>query len=140
MKEFLKGFLFRGLVACGGGPVVLAVIYGILGATGEVTELSPGEVSLGILSITVLAFFVAGMTAIYQMEKLPLSMAILLHGGALYAAYLVIYLLNGWMQRQLTPILVFTAVFLAGYGLVWLMIYLITKTKTQRLNELLKKE
>ncbi len=140
MKEFWKGFLFRGLVACGGGPVVLAVIYGILGTTGAVTELTPKEVSVGILSITLLAFLVAGMTAIYQIEKLPLSMAILIHGGALYVAYLAIYLLNGWMKRQLTPILVFTGVFLAGYALTWLVIYLVTKAKTQRLNERLKKE
>lgn len=139
MKEFLKGFLFRGLVACGGGPVVLAVIYGILGATGAVTELTPQEVSMGIISITVLAFLVAGMTAIYQLERVPLSIAILIHGGALYTAYLAIYLLNGWMQRQITPILVFTVAFLCGYGLVWLVIYLVTKAKTERLNQMLKK-
>ena len=52
------------MIACAGGPIVLAIIYGIIGATGEVTSLTPQEVCLGILTITLLAFTVAGMTAI----------------------------------------------------------------------------
>ena len=83
MKNFWKEFLFRGLLAAAGGPVVLAIIYGILGATDAVTQLAPSEVCLGILTITLLAFVAAGMTAIYQVEQLPLPMMILLHGGAL---------------------------------------------------------
>ena len=140
MKRFWKEFLFRGLVSCGSGPVVLAVIYGISGATGEVTQLSPGEVCIGILTVTLLAFFAAGMTAIYQMEQLPLPMAILLHGGALYLAYIVIYLINGWLQRSLIPILVFTGIFIAGYVLIWLIIYRVNKAKTEKLNQLLKNQ
>ena len=38
MKQFLSMFCKRGLSAAGGGPVILALIYGILGATGEVQE------------------------------------------------------------------------------------------------------
>ena len=72
MKQFWKEFFLRGLLAASGGPVVLAVVYGILGATGVVTHFSPREVCLGILTVTLLAFTVAGMTAIYQMEQLPL--------------------------------------------------------------------
>ena len=83
MKKFLKEFLLRGLLCAAGGPLVLAIIYGILGATGTVEVFSPREVCLGILTIMMLAFIAAGMTAIYQMEQLPLPMMILLHGGAL---------------------------------------------------------
>lgn len=138
MKKFWKEFLLRGLLACGGGPVVLAIIYGILGATGEVSYFSPNEVCLGILSVTLLAFIVAGMTAIYQLEHLPLISAILIHGAGLYAAYILIYLLNGWLKQQLIPFAIFTAVFLAGYALIWLIIYSVTKTKTKALNQKLK--
>lgn len=138
MKKFLKEFLLRGLAACGGGPVVLAVIYGILGATDTVTHLSPNEVCMGILSITLLAFFVAGMTAIYQLEQLPLASAILLHGAGLYLAYILTYLLNGWLTQQLMPILVFTGIFVAGYALIWLIIYCITRAKTEKLNKKLR--
>ena len=138
MKEFLKGFLLRGLTAAGGGPIVLAIIYGILGKTGEVVTLTPQEVSLGILSITLLAFIVAGLGAVFQLEQLPLMTAILIHGAGLYATYILIYLLNGWLQDRLMPILVFTAIFLAGYGLIWLFIYLATRAKTRRINACLR--
>ena len=138
MKKFGKEFLFRGLICAAGGPLVLAIIYGILGATGAVESFSPREVCMGILTITLLAFIVAGMTAIYQMEQLPLPIMILLHGGGLYIAYILTYLLNGWLLRQLTPILIFTGIFIAGYALIWLIIYCIEKSKIEKLNKMLK--
>jgi hypothetical protein len=138
MKLFWKEFLFRGLISAGGGPVVMAIIYGVLGATGVVQTLSPREVCLGILTITLLAFIAAGMTAIYQMEQLPLAIMILIHGGALYLAYILTYLLNGWLQGSPMPILIFTIIFLAGYALIWAIIYCIENRKTKKLNKLLK--
>ena len=138
MKRFWKDFLLRGLICAAGGPVVLAIIYGILGAVGVIEALSPAEISKGILTITLLAFTVAGMTAIYQMEQLPLPMMILLHGGALYIAYILTYLINGWLQNSVMPILVFTGIFVAGYALIWLAIYLIERAKANKLNKLLK--
>ena len=139
MKSFWKDFLFRGMIACAGGPIVLAIIYGIIGATGEVTSLTPQEVCLGILTITLLAFTVAGMTAIYQVEKLPLATAILIHGGVLYATYLLIYLINGWLQKDLIPFLVFTGIFLLVYLLIWVIIYSVEKAKIRKINEMRKK-
>lgn len=138
MKKFWKDFLFRGLICAAGGPLVLAIIYGILGATGTVEYFTPNEVCKGILTITLLAFIVAGMTAIYQMEQLPLPTMILLHGGGLYIAYILTYLLNGWLQNSLVPIVIFTGIFIAGYALIWLMIYCIEKAKAEKLNKLLK--
>lgn len=138
MKKFWKEFFLRGLIAAGGGPIVLAIIYGFLGVTGAVHSLSPNAVCMGIISITVLAMFIGGMTAIYQMEQLPLPSAILIHGAGLYAAYILTYLLNGWLKHQWTPVLIFTACFVAGYAIIWLIIYSITKAKTEQLNKNLR--
>jgi len=138
MKKFWKEFFLRGLICAAGGPVVLAIIYGILGATGAVEAFSPREVCTGILTITLLAFVAAGMTAVYQAEQLPLPIMILLHGGALYIAYIITYLINGWLKSSLIPILVFTGIFITGYALVWIIIYLIEKAKAEKLNKLLK--
>ena len=138
MKKFWKEFFLRGLICASSGPIVLAIIYGILGATGTVEYFSPNEVCMGILTITLLAFVAAGITAIYQMEQLPLPMMILIHGGTLYIAYIVTYLLNGWLLGQLMPILVFTGIFVTGYAVIWLIIYCVTKRKTEKMNKLLK--
>lgn len=140
MKKFCKEFLLRGLLCAAGGPVVLAIIYGVLGATGAAESLAPGDVCNGILTITGLAFVAAGMTAIYQMEQLPLPTMILLHGGALYIAYILTYLINGWLTNQLKPILVFTGIFIAGYGVIWTIIYAVSRAKTKKLNDKLKEK
>jgi len=140
MKKFWKEFFHRGLICAAGGPLVLAVIYGILGATGAVEAFSPREVCLGILTITLLAFIAAGMTAIYQMEQLPLPTRILLHGGALYITYILTYLINSWLQQSLIPIVVFTGIFVAGYALIWLIIYWVERAKTDALNQKLKEK
>ena len=115
----------------------MAIIYGILGATGAVETFSPNEVCMGILTIMLLAFIAAGMTAIYQMEQLPLPIMILLHGGALYIAYILTYLLNGWLLNQLTPILIFTGIFVAGYAIIWFIIFQIERLKTNKVNKML---
>lgn len=138
MKAFWKDFLLRGLTVAAGGPIVLAIIYWVMGATGAVTQFSPNEVCIGILTITLLAFVAGGMTAVYQHEQLPLPTAILLHGGVLYIAYLFIYLVNGWLVRQFAPILVFTGIFIGLYALIWLFIYLFNKHKADKLNQKLK--
>ena len=71
MKKYMLEFVKRGLMAASGGPVILAIIYYILGATGTVTAFTPNEVCLGILSITVMAFIIAGISMICSRRILP---------------------------------------------------------------------
>lgn len=138
MKKFLSQFFLRGLVACGFGPMVLVVFYLVLQRTGGVQMLTVHEVCLGIVSLSCLAFIAGGMNALYQIERLPLMVAIGIHGGVLYVSYLAVYLLNGWLQSGAMPLLVFTVIFIAGYLAVWAVIYTVTRRKTDRLNALLR--
>lgn len=134
MKAFWKDFLLRGLLAAAGGPVILAIIYAILGQSGAIQSLAPAAVSTGILTITLMAFVAAGITAIYQVEQLALPCAIAIHAVVLYLDYLMIYLTNDWIPKNLSAIGVFTAVFAAGFALVWLLIYCHIRAKTNKLN------
>ena len=135
MKKYIVEFLKRGLTFSVGGPVVLAIVYGILGATGTAVSLTPREVCLGILTVSLMAFVAAGITVVYTAEKLPLFWAALLHGIVLYTDYILIYLLNGWLQSGMTPVLIFSAIFVAGYALVWFIIYFTTRQSTRMLNQ-----
>ena len=139
MKKFTLEFLRNGLFACGGGPVIWAIVYLILSVTGVATEVSAGKVAVEVMTITLLAFVAGGIGAVYRVERLPLAIAILLHGTVLYAAYLAIYLINGWLAREVTPLLVFTAIFLGGYAIVWLVIYLVNKRSAARMTAKLSK-
>ena len=140
MKKFVLEFLRRGLIAAGIGPIVLAIVYLILQQTAAVETLSANQVCIGIFSITALTFIAGGMNAIYQIERMPLMIAILIHGAVLYMIYLVTYLLNNWLEWGVTPILVFTAIFVLGYLAIWVIICFVMKKRTEGLNEILKKK
>ena len=140
MKKHVLDFLHRGVMACGLGPIVLAVLYLILQKQAGVQTLTVHQLCTGIFSLTALAFIAGGMNAIYQIERLPLMGAVLLHGGVLYVGYLGTYLLNGWLEGGTAPILVFSAVFVIGYLIIWAVIYSITRQRTDRINELLKQK
>ena len=138
MKKTVLEFLRRGFVACGFGPLVLAFLYLILQRQAGLETLTVDQVCLGIFSLTGLAFVAGGMNVIYQVERLPLMLAILIHGGVLYISYLLTYLINGWLAWGSTPILVFTGIFALVYLVIWVIIYSTTQKKTARLNEMLK--
>ena len=140
MKKVVCDFLRRGVAACGLGPLVLAVFYLVLQHKGAADTLTVNEVCLGIFSISALAFVAGGMNAIYQIERMPLMPAILIHGGVLYISYLGTYLLNGWLAWGPTPIFVFSGIFVLGYLAVWAVIYSITKRNTEKLNAILKQK
>lgn len=138
MKKTLSEFFRRGFTACGLGPVILAILYLILQQQAAIETLTVNQVCLGIFSLTTLAFIAGGMNVIYQIERLPLMAAILIHGSVLYVSYLGTYLLNSWLEWGMKPILIFTAVFALGYLAVWAVIYFVTRRRAKKLNVKLK--
>ena len=140
MKKHMLDFIRRGLAAWGLGPIILAVLYLILRQQGVLETLSVSQVCIGILSLSALAFIAGGMNALYQIEQLPLMMAILIHGGVLYLSYLATYLVNGWLEWGIAPILVFTGIFVVGYFVIWAIIYWIIKKNTDQINEMMEKK
>ena len=97
MKKIVLEFFRRGFIASGFGPIVLAILYLILKQQALVEILTVNEVCIGIFSLSALAFVAGGMNVIYQIERLPLMVAILIHGTVLYITYLGTYLLNSWV-------------------------------------------
>ena len=140
MKRYILDFVRRGVTACGFGPLILAVIYLNLRQNGIVQMLTVEEVCLGIFTLSALAFIAGGMNFLYQIERLPLMVAILIHGGVLYAAYLATYLVNGWLEKGVVQILVFSGIFVLGYLAIWAVIYAIIRHRTAQLNAMLKEK
>ena len=140
MKHNIFEFIRRGLSACGLGPIVLAILYLILRKQGVIDTLSVDQVCLGIFSLSTLAFVAGGMNVIYQIERLPLMVAIFIHGAVLYLSYLATYLVNGWLAWGKLQILVFSGIFILGYLVIWAVIYSIVRKSTRQLNERLKQK
>ena len=140
MKKHIKAFLTRGVFAAGIGPLVLAIFYLIIERAANVQTLNIKEVCIGILSLTALAFIAGGMNFVYQIERLPLMAAILIHGAVLYVSYLITYLINDWLERGIIPVVVFSLIFIVGYFIVWGIIYTVTRRNTSKINRLLKEK
>ena len=140
MKKYILEFFRRGLASCGLGPIVLAILYLILQQNAAVETLTVNQVCIGIFSLSALAFIAGGMNVIYQIERLPLMVAILIHGSVLYISYLATYLLNNWLEWGMIPVLVFSGIFVVGYLIIWLIICSIIKRNTEQINEVLKKK
>ena len=140
MKRIILDFLHRGLITCGFGPMVVAVIFLTLQKNIGLETITINEYAISIFSSAILAFIAGGMNVIYQIERLPLMTAILIHGIVLYVTYLVVYLINNWIVWGVTPILIFTVIFVTGYLFIWLIIYIVNKSRTRKLNEMLKRK
>ncbi len=140
MKKIFLEFCRRGMIASGFGPIVLAIVYLILDYHSSIGLLTVNQVCIGIFSLSALAFIVGGMNVVYQIERLPLMYAIFLHGIVLYVAYFITYLINDWIVWGLTPIFVFTGVFVFSYIVIWIFIYTINKKNTDKINQILIKK
>ena len=137
MKKIFLEFCRRGMIASGFGPIVLAIVYLILDHHSSIELLTVNQVYIGIFSLSALAFIAGGMNVVYQIERLPLMYAIFLHGIVLYVVYLITYLINNWIVLGLTPIFVFTGIFVFSYIVIWIFIYTITKKNTDKINQIL---
>mgnify|MGYP002861004394 FL=1 len=138
MKKYVKSFFVRGAMFAWGGPVIVAIVWACLKAAGVIDSLTVNEVVLGILTTTVMAFIAAGVSVVYQIENLPKAFAGLIQMSVLYIDYLGFYLLNGWIP--VNQIWMFTLIFVVGFAVIWLAIYLLTRHKVDRMNEMIRKE
>lgn len=134
MNKYLKEFLVRGLVFSGLGPVILGIVYLILGATVDGFSLSGSEVFWGILSIYLLAFVQAGASVFNQIEHWPIAKSTFFHFCCLYLAYSLCYVANSWIPFDPRVLLIFTLAFIALYFLIWITVYITIKTVSKKLN------
>ena len=134
MKDFIKEFCKRGMLFAWLGPVILCIVWACLNQNGVITELPVPEIIKNVLTIILMAFIAAGISAVYTLEQLPYLFAALIQMAVLYVDYLMIYLLNGWVPANSMSIMIFTVIFLIGLGIIWAIIYFTTKRVTERIN------
>lgn len=140
MKKYIKEFCKRGFIAFGFGPISMAIVYFSLAIAGVEGTFGFTEVGKQIILVSVMAFLAAGISVVYQIEKLPLPIAILIQASVLYVDYITVYLINGWLKNSLMPILIFSVAFVLGFTVIWLTVYFFTKKATKAFNERLKRE
>lgn len=122
----------------GFGPIVYGIVMVILHLCNVDTSSNGLVIFKGIISTAIMAFVIAGTSVIWKQEEIQISKKISIHFLVLYLLYLLVYLLNDWIQKDLKVIGIFTLVFVLGYILTWLIIYLVEKNRAKKLNEYIK--
>lgn len=133
-KQNWKEFCHRGLIFGGFGPIIMGIIYAITEKTAVNFSISGMEVLIAIVSIYLLAFVQAGTSVFHQIEKWSVTKAAFCQLGILYLTYVGCYLLNSWIPFYLSVVLLFTAIFVVGYFVIWLIVYLSVKAVSRKLN------
>lgn len=138
MKRYIREFFMRGLIFGGFGPIILAIIYFIVSKLESGVTFSGAEMLLGVVSVYLLAFVHAGASVFNQIEEWGLNKSIACHFSALYLAYSVCYLINSWIPFDIKVFLIFTAIFVAVYFVIWTVVFICVKKSSKNINEKLK--
>lgn len=134
----VKDFFLRGLMFGGMGPLIAGIVYLILHFTLQDLTLTGLDVFTAIASTYLLAFVHAGASVFNQIESWSLGKSTLCHFGILYIAYVLCYVLNSWIPFEPAVLGIFTAIFVVGYAVVWLTVYVSVRVTVKRLNRSLR--
>ncbi len=138
MKSKIQSFCLRGMFFGGFGPIIYALVMLILFLFKVDTTLNGKTVFLNIISTYLLAFICAGISIIWKEERLGLSVQIMIHGLSLYVCYLIVYLINNWIPKNIVILLIFTFCLFFGYSIICFTVFVIEKKRAKKFNSYLK--
>ena len=138
MNTYVKEFFKRGLIFGGFGPVVMGIVYLILGIVLENVSLGGKDIFIAIISTYLLAFVHAGVSVFNQIDHWSVPKSLLFHFLALYIVYTGCYLINAWIPFNPAILGIYTAIFVGVYFVIWTSVLVCIKLTEKRLNERLK--
>lgn len=133
MNKYLKDFLFRGLMFGGFGPIVTGIVLFVISFFTDVT-LGGKDIFVAIVSTYILAFTQAGASVFNQIESWSILKSIAAHFSIIYIVYVCCYLINRWIPFEIGVVLIFTAIFVIAYFIIWTVVYWIVKKTAKDLN------
>ncbi len=137
MNKYVKDFCLRGLMFGGFGPIVAGIVLFIVSFFEDVA-LGGKEILLAIVSTYILAFAQAGASVFNQVEHWSILKSVAVHFSLLYVVYVCCYLINSWIPFEINVVLIFTAIFVISYFIIWTAVYCIVKKTAKELNRKIK--
>ena len=122
--------MFSGL-----GPVTAALVIFIISHFEENLHLEASQVLIMTVSTYILAFVQAGATVFNQIEHWSVPKSLACHFSSLYAVYVLSYLDNTWIPFNINVILVFTAIFVVTFFVIWTTVFLTVRHLSKKLNK-----
>ena len=134
MNRYVREFLHRGLIFAGFGPVILGIVYLILSFSIDDLSVNGTDIFIGIISTYIIAFVHAGASVFNQIEHWPIAKSMLFHFLTLYISYTFAYLINSWIEFDITVLMIYTAAFVVIYLMIWLIVVIATRATQKKLN------
>ncbi len=138
MNKYFKEFCHRGLMFGGFGPIICGLIYMIIELTGTKLELTGWQIFVAIITSYLLGFVCAGSSIFEQIENWSIFKSASIHLLSIYLVYLFTYLVNSWIPLDWRVILIFSAIIIVGFLVIWFIGYCITSRCSKKLNEKIK--
>ena len=139
MNKYLKEFFHRGLIFGGFGPIVAAIVFAILDATLDNFTLGGRDILFAVVSTYLLAFVQAGVSVFNQIEHWSIAKSLACHFISIYLAYSITYVANSWIPFEPMVLVIFTAIFVVVYAVIWLSTFFAVRATEKKLNKNLKK-
>lgn len=76
-----------------------------------------------------------GFTVLYDMDRIPVAAATLIHGVICVGTFIPLSLFLGWFER-IEETLVMTGCQIAAFFCIWLIMYLVFRKETRELNKI----
>jgi hypothetical protein len=140
MNKYLKSFLQRGIAFAGFGPIITSIVFLFTSYSVENFSLNAKQIFIAMISTYILAFVHAGVSVFNQIESWSISKSLFCHLGSLYLVYILCYLINSWIPFDINVILIFTAIFVATYFIIWLSVYFVVRSTSKKINSNLPKD
>ena len=134
MNKYVKTFLLRGAFFGGFGPVVMGFVYLFLDIYIDNFAVSGYEIFLGIITTYLIAFLHAGASVFHQIESWPVPKSMFFNFITIYIAYTVGYIINSWIPFDWRVILIYTAIFIVAYFIIWLTTVILISKAKKKLN------
>lgn len=136
--NYFKKFFIRGLLGIVIGVFINQLVLFLLAMKGNVLEIESNIVISQFIISSIIGFYCAGISIIFDIEEWSLLRQTTTHSVAMFP-YFLVSIYAGWMPINLIGKVIFILIYILVYVIIWFSIRKYWKKKAKELNEELKK-
>ncbi len=131
----MKTFLFRSMVGVFfGGFLAVLLTYGVI-FFGDQTTLDSSLFVKNSLGVIFCGWLFTVSPLYFEIHSIKLPLQTVLHFFTVTVVYFILAYGIGWIPKGAVNILIFLAIALVAYSVIWIAFYLYFKNESKKLNE-----
>ena len=140
MKKYVKMFLLRGATGIGIGNIIAMLISVVIAVTSENSTISVYDYAVWTAASSVIGFVFGGLNVVFEIERLSLLKATLIHYFVMLLTFYACAIPAGWYPFSFVPILISVCIFTGSYVVIWIITYLIIRHNAKRMTDALNRK